>query len=222
MPTNKKADAPNFGLRLKSVRARLALNQSQMAAQIGVSKDTLSRYERGELTPSIDVLKRIVENYSSDGVTADSLLLDDKPKIPSRSAGNVGWATGFDFQNGGSFEIAIGFNDLAKLCETMTVFTELNIPLTDKLLDAADALRDVNEGFDATPTDMFLADVQEIDVMSYLKVTVPIAQQAASLTPVFIEEESKKDRMTNKYLKEVEKVKKLQEEIDKLKRKQTD
>ncbi|EJG1819081.1 helix-turn-helix domain-containing protein [Vibrio parahaemolyticus] len=222
MSTNKKADAPNFGLRLKSVRARLALNQSQMAAQIGVSKDTLSRYERGELTPSIDVLKRIVENYSSDGVTADSLLLDDKPKIPSRSAGNVGWATGFDFQNGGSFEIAIGFNDLAKLCETMTVFTELNIPLTDKLLDAADALRDVNEGFDATPTDMFLADVQEIDVMSYLKVTVPIAQQAASLTPVFIEEESKKDRMTNKYLKEVEKVKKLQEEIDKLKRKQTD
>ncbi|PXC11374.1 XRE family transcriptional regulator [Vibrio parahaemolyticus] len=222
MPTNKKADAPNFGLRLKSVRARLALNQSQMAAQIGVSKDTLSRYERGELTPSIDVLKRIVENYSSDGVTADSLLLDDKPKIPSRSAGNVGWATGFDFQNGGSFEIAIGFNDLAKLCETMTVFTELNIPLTDKLLDAADALRDVNEGFDATPTDMFLADVQEIDVMSYLKVTVPIAQQAASLTPVFIEEKSKKDRMTNKYLKEVEKVKKLQEEIDKLKRKQTD
>ncbi|HHC7246843.1 TPA: helix-turn-helix domain-containing protein [Vibrio parahaemolyticus] len=222
MSTNKKADSPNFGLRLKSVRARLALNQSQMAAQIGVSKDTLSRYERGELTPSIDVLKRIVENYSSDGVTADSLLLDDKPKIPSRSAGNVGWATGFDFQNGGSFEIAIGFNDLAKLCETMTVFTELNIPLTDKLLDAADALRDVNEGFDATPTDMFLADVQEIDVMSYLKVTVPIAQQAASLTPVFIEEESKKDRMTNKYLKEVEKVKKLQEEIDKLKRKQTD
>ncbi|HHF2918380.1 TPA: helix-turn-helix domain-containing protein [Vibrio diabolicus] len=222
MSTNKKADAPNFGLRLKSVRARLALNQSQMAAQIGVSKDTLSRYERGELTPSIDVLKRIVENYSSDGVTADSLLLDDKPKIPSRSAGNVGWATGFDFQNGGSFEIALGFNDLAKLCETMTVFTELNIPLTDKLLDAADALRDVNEGFDATPTDMFLADVQEIDVMSYLKVTVPIAQQAASLTPVFIEEESKKDRMTNKYLKEVEKVKKLQEEIDKLKRKQTD
>ncbi|MBM5088745.1 helix-turn-helix domain-containing protein [Vibrio parahaemolyticus] len=222
MSTNKKADSPSFGLRLKSVRARLALNQSQMAAQIGVSKDTLSRYERGELTPSIDVLKRIVENYSSDGVTADSLLLDDKPKIPSRSAGNVGWATGFDFQNGGSFEIAIGFNDLAKLCETMTVFTELNIPLTDKLLDAADALRDVNEGFDATPTDMFLADVQEIDVMSYLKVTVPIAQQAASLTPVFIEEESKKDRMTNKYLKEVEKVKKLQEEIDKLKRKQTD
>ncbi|MBE3895351.1 helix-turn-helix domain-containing protein [Vibrio parahaemolyticus] len=222
MSINKKSDAPNFGLRLKSVRARLALNQSQMAAQIGVSKDTLSRYERGELTPSIDVLKRIVENYSSDGVTADSLLLDDKPKIPSRSAGNVGWATGFDFQNGGSFEIAIGFNDLAKLCETMTVFTELNIPLTDKLLDAADALRDVNEGFDATPTDMFLADVQEIDVMSYLKVTVPIAKQAASLTPVFIEEESKKDRMTNKYLKEVEKVKKLQEEIDKLKRKQTD
>ncbi|ELB2073738.1 helix-turn-helix domain-containing protein [Vibrio parahaemolyticus] len=222
MSTNKKADAPIFGLRLKSVRARLALNQAQMAAQIGVSKDTLSRYERGELTPSIDVLKRIVENYSSDGVTADSLLLDDKPKIPSRSAGNVGWATGFDFQNGGSFEIALGFNDLAKLCETMTVFTELNIPLTDKLLDAADALRDVNEGFDAAPTDMFLADVQEIDVMSYLKVTVPIAQQAASLTPVFIEGESKKDRMTKKYLKEVEKVKKLQEEIDKLKRKQTD
>ncbi len=222
MSTHKKADSPNFGLKLKSVRARLALNQSQMAAQIGVSKDTLSRYERGELTPSIDVLKRIVENYSSDGVTADSLLLDDKPKIPSWSAGNVGWATGFNFQNGGSFEIALGFNDLAKLCETMTVFTELNIPLTDKLLDAADALRDVNEGFVATPTDMFLADVHEIDVMSYLKVTVPIAQQAASLTPVFIEGESKKDRMTNKYLKEVEKVKKLQEEIDKLKRKQTD
>ncbi len=218
MSTDKKANTSIFGSRLKSVRTRLNLNQSQMAEQIGVSKDTLSRYERGELTPSIDVLKRMVENYSSEGVTADALLLDEKPTIPSYTAGKVGWATGFDFQDGGAFEMAIGFSDLAKLCENMTVFTELNIPLTDKLLDTADALRDVNDGFENNTTDAFLTEVKEIDVRSYLKITVPIAQQAASFIPVFKDGESKVNKMAEKYFKEVEKVKKLQSELHLLKK----
>lgn len=222
MSIEKKANASNFGSRLKSVRTRLTLNQSQMAGQIGVSKDTLSRYERGELTPSIDVLKRIVENYSCEGVTADDLLLDEKPDIPSYTAGRVGWATGFDFQNGGAFEIAIGFSDLAKLCESMTVFTELNIPLTDKLLDTADSLRYVNDGFENNGSDKFMSEVEEIDVMSYLKITVPIAQQAASLTPIFKDGENKVDKMVTKYLKEAEKVKKLESELLLLKKKLAD
>ncbi|AWG86566.1 MULTISPECIES: helix-turn-helix domain-containing protein [Vibrio] len=217
MSTELKANEATFGGRLKLVRAQLGLNQSQMAGQIGVSKDTLSRYERGELTPSIDVLKRIVENYSSEGITADSLLLDRKPSIPTHCVSNIGWATGFNFQNGGSFEIAIGFKDLAKLCESMIIFTEMNIPLTDALLGAADALADVNNGFERSD-DIFLEEVNEINAMSYLKVTIPIAQQAASLTPTFIDGDSKKDKLMNKYLKEIEKVDRLKSEISELKR----
>ncbi|EPY2709751.1 helix-turn-helix transcriptional regulator [Vibrio cholerae] len=217
MSTEIKTDESTFGGRLKSVRTQLGLNQSQMAGQIGVSKDTLSRYERGELTPSIDVLKRIIESYSSEGVTADALLLDAKPSIPTYCVENIGWATGFNFQNGGAFEIAIGFNDLARLCEAMIVFTEMNVPLTEALLGAADALKDVNNGFEPSD-DPFLEDVHEINTMSYLKVITPIAQQAASLIPTFIEGDTKKDKLVAKYMKEVGKVEQLKSEIAELKK----
>ncbi|EGR0723401.1 helix-turn-helix transcriptional regulator [Vibrio fluvialis] len=218
MSTTKKADTSTFGERLRSVRSRLNLNQSEMALQIGVSKDTLSRYERGELTPSIDVLKRIVESYSSEGISADYLLLDSRPQIPTYRVENVGWATGLDFQDGGSFEIGVGFKDLAKLCESMVVFSELNIPLTDALLAAADALRDVNEGVKFNPNDPFEEANKEIDEMSYLEVTVPIAQQSAKLLPTFAQGNGKKDKIMNKYLKELAKVEKLQNELAALKK----
>ncbi|MBJ7019170.1 XRE family transcriptional regulator, partial [Vibrio cholerae] len=105
----------------------------------------------------------------------------------------------------------------ARLCEAMIVFTEMNVPLTEALLGAADALKDVNNGFEPSD-DLFLEDVHEINTMSYLKVTTPIAQQAASLIPTFIEGDTKKDKLVAKYMKEVGKVEQLKSEIAELKK----
>lgn len=48
---------------LKTARELKGLNQSEAAEAIGVSKDTLSNYERGKSYPDIPVLRKIEETY---------------------------------------------------------------------------------------------------------------------------------------------------------------
>lgn len=50
--------------RLKEIRIEAGLNQDQMADHIGVHKQTLSRYERGTLTPSNRRLDSICEEFN--------------------------------------------------------------------------------------------------------------------------------------------------------------
>lgn len=52
-----------MGITLKSARINKGLGQIEAAKLIGISKDTLSNYERGETYPDIPVLKRIEEVY---------------------------------------------------------------------------------------------------------------------------------------------------------------
>lgn len=56
---------------LKTARDRLGLNQEDAAKLIGISKDTLSNYERGKSYPDIPVLKKIEEVYE---VTYNQLI----------------------------------------------------------------------------------------------------------------------------------------------------
>jgi transcriptional regulator with XRE-family HTH domain len=51
----------DIGERLKQVRDKLYLSQKQMAADLLIVRSTLSRIERGELFPSVDVLNILVE-----------------------------------------------------------------------------------------------------------------------------------------------------------------
>ncbi len=48
-----------FSSRLKKIREISGLNQEQFAKEIGVSRPTLSLYEKGTRTPDIDVLRNI-------------------------------------------------------------------------------------------------------------------------------------------------------------------
>lgn len=48
---------------LKQAREVKKLNQDEAAKQIGISKDTLSNYERGKSYPDIPVLRKIEEVY---------------------------------------------------------------------------------------------------------------------------------------------------------------
>lgn len=68
-----------FGGKVKSLRTSHNLSQVQLAAEIGVSKQTVSNWENNNILPSIDMLIRISSFFS---VSTDYLLaLDDRTYI---------------------------------------------------------------------------------------------------------------------------------------------
>lgn len=60
-----------FGKRLFEIRESRGESQQELADSIGITRQSLSRYELGERTANIDLLKKIAEHYS---VSADYLL----------------------------------------------------------------------------------------------------------------------------------------------------
>lgn len=56
---------------LKTARDKAKLTQEEASKLIGVSKDTLSNYERGKSYPDIPILKRIETVY---GVSYNQLI----------------------------------------------------------------------------------------------------------------------------------------------------
>lgn len=55
----------DFGLRLKELRNRKNLYQNRVAQQIGVTRATISSYERNIKTPSLEVLKKLAILYNA-------------------------------------------------------------------------------------------------------------------------------------------------------------
>jgi DNA-binding XRE family transcriptional regulator len=46
---------------IKNIRIHLCLNQTEFAKQIGVAKETVSRYETGERKPRLTIIRKIKE-----------------------------------------------------------------------------------------------------------------------------------------------------------------
>lgn len=57
--------------KLKVARINKNLKQEQVAAQLGISKKTLSHYETGRVPPSVEMLKKFVKFYN---LSADYFL----------------------------------------------------------------------------------------------------------------------------------------------------
>lgn len=67
-----------FCERLKATRKRRNLTLEQLGSQLDVTKQTVSRWEKGERYPALDVLYTIAEVL---GVSSDYLLgLSNNPK----------------------------------------------------------------------------------------------------------------------------------------------
>ena len=49
----------SFGKKIASLRKELKLSQTDLAKQLNTSVSVISRYERDEMTPSIDVAKKL-------------------------------------------------------------------------------------------------------------------------------------------------------------------
>ena len=60
-----------FGKRLLELRKKKGWSQPEFAKQIGTSGAIVGRYERGEMTPSIEVAAKVAEAFR---VTVDSLV----------------------------------------------------------------------------------------------------------------------------------------------------
>jgi transcriptional regulator with XRE-family HTH domain len=65
------AIAEILGARLKKLRSEQGLDQTTLAAHLGVSKSSIAKYESGIHTPSVTVLVRLARTL---GVSVDALL----------------------------------------------------------------------------------------------------------------------------------------------------
>ena len=60
-----------FDERIRQLRSSLGMNQTQFGNRLGVSKQSVSNWENGNIQPSIDMLTKIAVTFS---VSADYLL----------------------------------------------------------------------------------------------------------------------------------------------------
>ncbi len=59
---------------LKAARANIGLTLIEAAKKLGINKDTLSRWERGESFPNVPQIKKIEETYHVDFNSINFLL----------------------------------------------------------------------------------------------------------------------------------------------------
>ena len=73
----------SFSENLIELRKRNNYSQEDLAELIGVSRQTLSKYETGESVPDIEKCKQLAEVFS--------VTLDDLVSYEKESADNMGW-----------------------------------------------------------------------------------------------------------------------------------
>lgn len=65
-----------IGGKIQALRKQLGWSQQQLAKKIGTSGPIVGRYERGEMTPSVEVAKKLASTFT---FTLD-FLVDDTGK----------------------------------------------------------------------------------------------------------------------------------------------
>lgn len=59
-----------YGDILYTLRKQKKISQDELARNAGVTKSTISKYERGDITPNLDIAKNVASYF---GVTVDSM-----------------------------------------------------------------------------------------------------------------------------------------------------
>ena len=70
----------DFGQNLMLIRKQKKLSQADLGKIIGTSGDVIGRYERGDITPSVDVVAKIADalDVSVDYIIGKTKLVIDK------------------------------------------------------------------------------------------------------------------------------------------------
>ena len=79
-------DSKKLGSKIYILRSNFNMNQTEFADKIGVTQSTLSSYEKGNATPSLDVLISIATNFN---VSTDWLLDLSKSEVNISSVADV-------------------------------------------------------------------------------------------------------------------------------------
>ena len=117
-----------FGRRLQDARKRLGVNQTDFSALIGVSKNTLSRYERGELSPPTDTLAAIALQLA-EVVDTNWLVLGarkdpDHPQVIR--VGSMGRFWGLkEGERGDHISVSLRVDDVVTVIESCARFGNL-------------------------------------------------------------------------------------------------
>ncbi|MBF0622894.1 MAG: helix-turn-helix transcriptional regulator [Magnetococcales bacterium] len=119
MSTINAETLSNFGSRLRSARKRLGLNQAEFGEKSGIARDTISRYERDEFSPSAEVLAKMVKALGKD-VTADWLLFGESKGISEEQSEvikllNLGTLVGMGFDKGGKAYVSMGVPEITRI-----------------------------------------------------------------------------------------------------------
>jgi transcriptional regulator with XRE-family HTH domain len=67
-----------FNEKIKVLRKNMGMSQQELAAKLFIHVTHLSKMENGHLTPSIDIVQRMMKVFA---VSADQLLNDDENKV---------------------------------------------------------------------------------------------------------------------------------------------
>ena len=75
-----------FGTKVAALRKGLKLSQTELARQLGTSVSVISRYERGEMSPSIENARRLADALGTSiayllGDPGDDDLLGDRELV---------------------------------------------------------------------------------------------------------------------------------------------
>ncbi len=65
----------NFGEKISKLKKAKKMSQVELARITGISRDAISKYERGDVSPSVEYAKRIAEAL---GVSLDYLVSDSE------------------------------------------------------------------------------------------------------------------------------------------------
>jgi len=158
-----------LGARIRAARKSAGLSQEDLASSMNIARGTLSRYERGDLTPPADVLAQLALALY-DEITPTWLLFGDirdleRPepiKLP-----RFGTLVGFTFGGQGTAQVLMGVPEISRIIDAC-IDHENNKKKPDaKIIQAFSAIVD------------YLHD-SNIEVMA----DIVIAQHAVRLTPI--------------------------------------
>ena len=122
MSIEKSDYKSTFGKRLQVLRKKVGLTQQELAFRADMAKDTLSRYERGLLMPTVEAFVNIYNALSGEDreLTADDILFADteSSKVVYK-VGNFGSLVGLKFMAGGMAEVQIRRTDICKILQVI-------------------------------------------------------------------------------------------------------
>lgn len=78
--------SPRLGQHVEAARIRAGMNRAQLAARLGVSEETVRRWERGGSQPGTEHLTRLLVILAIDGAAFTKLEAehDEEPQLPQR------------------------------------------------------------------------------------------------------------------------------------------